>query len=66
MPPPGPSALAAVKHILASIVGIVLSRFVDRLGRIITPEVTGIVITVTGLGLGVTRVWTRRSTCRSS
>ena len=33
------------------VVEIVLSRFVDRLGRIVTPTVTGIVITVIGLSL---------------
>ena len=33
------------------LVEIVLSQFIDRLGRIITPTVTGIVITVIGLSL---------------
>lgn len=33
------------------LVEIVLSRFVDKLGKIITPTVTGIVITVIGLSL---------------
>lgn len=33
------------------LVEIVLSRFIDKLGRIITPTVTGIVITVIGLSL---------------
>ncbi len=33
------------------LVEIILSQFIDRLGRIITPTVTGIVITVIGLSL---------------
>lgn len=33
------------------LVEVILSRFVDKLGRIITPTVTGIVITVIGLSL---------------
>lgn len=34
-----------------SLIEIVLSRFIDKLGRIITPTVTGIVITIIGLSL---------------
>lgn len=37
--------------LVGCLVEIVLSRFVERLGRIITPTVTGIVITVIGLSL---------------
>jgi len=50
----GPEAMLAMIFGLCfagSVVEMVLSRFVDRLRRIITPTVTGIVITVIGLSL---------------
>lgn len=37
--------------LVGSLIEIVLSRFVDQLGRVITPTVTGIVITIIGLSL---------------
>lgn len=50
----GPEAMLAMIFglcLAGSLVEIVLSRFVDRLRRIITPTVTGVVITVIGMSL---------------